>query len=401
MMARLEFGAFWALLALTLVISPLLGLLTPYVALLIILPLFVVTIARGKFGTAYASYDARVFLVVFAVLAVVFAIRADGVSDALHAFNFTMFLTYGAVAFFFASRSRWISAETVAQLTVLGTAIGFFEVAVSAALGVDRAAGLNIGPIVLSNALLAFGFIGAGGMLLRRDAWGWLYLLGPVLAVAATLLTGSRGPLLALPFAALVMVIWLWRVRFGGRLLPALVGIGGLSAALGIGVFVLLQTRAGSLLAMIESLMSGTLAVDESSRQRLVLWNAGWRAFADSPWLGYGWANIMDVTRTLLPAQDVALADLPQLHNDVLNFAVGGGVVGIACYLAIISAPVIAAWRSPRDSLRNFRLFGTTMLTIVFIGGGLTDLMFGFEFHTFLFAMLAAILLCLCRDPIA
>ena len=39
------------------------------------------------------------------------------------------------------------------------------------------------------------------------------------------------------------------------------------------------------------------------------------------------------------------------------------------------------------------------MLTIVYVGGGLTDLMFGFEYHTYLFAMLTAILIGLCREP--
>jgi len=48
---------------------------------------------------------------------------------------------------------------------------------------------------------------------------------------------------------------------------------------------------------------------------------------------------------------------------------------------------------------RTFRLYGATVLTIVYVGGGLTDLMFGFEFHTYLFAMLTAILLHFCREP--
>ena len=66
---------------------------------------------------------------------------------------------------------------------------------------------------------------------------------------------------------------------------------------------------------------------------------------------------------------------------------------------AIITTPIVGALLGPRDSLRTFRLYGATVLTIVYVGGGLTDLMFGFEFHTYLFAMLTAILLHLCREP--
>jgi O-antigen ligase len=157
----------------------------------------------------------------------------------------------------------------------------------------------------------------------------------------------------------------------------------------------------GSLLGIVEALRGGAAVTDESTRERLVLWQAGWSSFQQSPWLGHGWANIMSSVQPFLPADDAALATtLPQLHNDVLNFAVGAGIVGVACYFAIISAPLVGAWLSPRDRLRTFRLYGATVLTIVYIGGGLTDLMFGFEFHTFLFIMLTAILLGYCREQV-
>ena len=89
---------------------------------------------------------------------------------------------------------------------------------------------------------------------------------------------------------------------------------------------------------------------------------------------------------------------MPESSSVAVKVAVGGGVIGVLCYLGIITTPLIGAWLSPRDGLRNFRLYGATMLTIVYVGGGLTDLMFGFEFHTYLFTMLTATLLGLCRE---
>ena len=401
MAARLTIFAFWALLLLPLVISPVLGLLTPYATLLVILPLFVITLVRRQFAAAYSSYAARAFLVVFFVLALVFAVTADAVSDALRAFNFTMLLAYGAIAWFLEQRAG--NAEQVAQLAGLGVLLGAIEIAANAALGAGavglRATGINIGPIVLSNALLALGFISLGGVTLRSDGRAWLYLLAPLLAIGATILTGSRGPLISVPFAIVAAAIWIWRSKFGASPRAAAVGAVGLVVIAAAGLAVAAQTRAGSLLGIVEALRGGGVVADESTRERLVLWQAGWSSFQQSPWLGHGWANIMSSVQPFLPANDAALAKtLPQLHNDVLNFAVGAGLVGVACYLAIISAPLIGAWLSPRDGLRSFRLYGTTMLTIVYIGGGLTDLMFGFEFHTFLFIMLTAILLGVCRE---
>ena len=398
MSARLTTAAVWALVLLPLVVSPLLGLLTPYVALLIIIPLFFVTLFRGKFFSAYASYDARAFLAVFAALALVFLVTADGASDALRALNFTMLLAYGAIAWFFIRHGGPVKAEWIPALAGLGVVLGFIEVAASTLLGAPRPTGLNIGPIVLANALLALGFISLGGAILRKDRWAWLYVLAPVLAIATTVLTTSRGPLLAVPFAIVAAAIWFWRVSFGGSARVGWMLLGGLVIVGAALALVLFNTRAATILAVVEAIARGEAVLDSSSQQRLALWQAGWQAFVQSPWIGHGWANIMESVRPFLSEADQGLITLPQLHNDVLNFAVGAGVVGVGCYLAIISTPLIGAWLSPRDSLRSFRLYGATMLTIVYVGGGLTDLMFGFEFHTFLFVMLTSILLGLCRD---
>jgi O-antigen ligase len=399
MATRLATFAFWALLLLPLVISPPLGLLTPYAALLVIIPLFFAVLIKHKFGAAYASWEARAFFAVCIVLAIVFVATADSVSDGLRAFNFTMLFAYGAIAWVLSSRAGEVSAERVTQLAGLGVVLGFMEVAVSALLGSARATGLNIGPIVLSNALLALGFISLGGMLLRRDRWAWAYVVPPVLAIAATLITTSRGPLLSVPFAVMAAGGFVWHERFNRSGRAALIGLAALVVVGGALVLVALQGRARSIVTIFNTLIGGGTVVDESARERLVFYSAGWQSFLASPWIGHGWGNIMSSIQGFLAPADVGLTQIyKQLHNDVLNFAVGAGIVGVICYFTIISAPLIGAWRSPRDGLRAFRLYGATVLTVVYVAGGLTDLMFGFEFHTFLFIMLTAILLGLCRE---
>ncbi len=401
MIARLPVIARWALLLLALALSPVLGLLTPYVALLVILPLFVVTLVRRNGAAAYAAYDARVLLGVFVLFAIVCAVTADSASDVLRAFNFTMFLTYGAVALFLERQRIARPAELVARLAAIGVVLGLVEVCVSAALEhASRPGALNLGPIVLSNGLLALGFVALGGVFVRRDRYGWLYLLPPLLAIVATVLTGSRGPLLAVPAAAIAAALFIWHDRFRHSLRATLGGAAALVLVLAAGIAVVLQGRAGSILSIIGAVAEGNAVVDETVRQRLVLYRAGWQSFQQSPWLGHGWGNIMSSVKPFLADSDQWLLTwLPQLHNDVLNFAVASGVIGVAAYLVIISTPIVGAMLSPRDGLRTFRLYGATVLTIVYVGGGLTDLMFGFEFHTYLFAMLTAILLHLCREP--
>lgn len=178
-----------------------------------------------------------------------------------------------------------------------------------------------------------------------------------------------------------------------------MIGVVGLAATI-VAFGLLMRGRAASIFSIIGTVGAGGTVTDESTRQRLALYHAGWESFQQSPWIGHGWANIMTSVKPLLAASDADLANLPQLHNDVLNFAVGAGIVGVLLYVAIISAPLIGAALGPRDALRTFRLYGATVLTIVYVGGGLTDLMFGFEFHTFLFIMLTAILLHFCRERV-
>jgi O-antigen ligase len=156
--------------------------------------------------------------------------------------------------------------------------------------------------------------------------------------------------------------------------------------------------RMARLPGIIGAILSGDLdkGVDRTAAFRLDLYQAGWRAFQDSPLIGHGWSRIMDAATPHLRTPE--LASLPQLHNDFLDFAVAAGVIGIACYVALLAAPIILGLLSPRDSQRRLRLYGCTVISIAYFFDGLTDLMFGFEFHTALYAMLLAILLGYCRD---
>mgnify|MGYP006204784839 CR=1 FL=1 len=73
-------------------------------------------------------------------------------------------------------------------------------------------------------------------------------------------------------------------------------------------------------------------------------------------------------------------------------------VAYLVTWFLLLAAPLVAAWRSPRDSQRLVRLYGGAVLVAGYAGAGLTDLMFGFEFHTALYVVLAAVLIGYCRD---
>lgn len=390
------------LLVLVLALSPVLGLITPYLVAPLGIAVWIATLVQGRLRAAYAEPPARLLLAIFLLLGLLFALTADSPSDALRAFNFIMLLLFGPVALLLSRQAGTESAQRVAMLATVGVLIGLLSILWDLLVdGAERPEGFNIGPIVLSNALLALGFVALGAALATRGRRTWLFVAAPVAAILATVLTGSRGPLLSVVPLLLLSLIWFWRVSFRGSPRLALWLLAALATAAAVG-FVLLQGRAATMLEIFQQLAAGTAVVDETTRIRLVLYEAGWQAFLQSPWIGHGWANMMEAAAAHLAPEDVAEAQYPQLHNDLLNFAVAGGVVGIVCYLVILATPLIGALASRRDSLRGFRLYGASVLVIAYFFGGLTDLMFGFEFHTMLFVMLTAILLGYCRErPLA
>jgi O-antigen ligase len=165
------------------------------------------------------------------------------------------------------------------------------------------------------------------------------------------------------------------------------------------GAVLAMQPRVAALPEVIRGVLAGEAVADFSTRVRLQLYAAAIEAFQRSPWIGHGWHDMMEAIIPFLDPDAPGYARrLPQLHNDVLDFAVAAGVVGIISYLMLLAAPIVAALRSPPDSQRQMRLYGSSVLVAAYVGAGLTDLMFGFEFHTALYVAVAAIVLGYCRD---
>ena len=386
------------LLVLALVVPTVLGLITPYVIVAIGLGLWLVLLFRGWLPASYAMPVARTLLIVFAVLLVLFTLTMRGWQDPLRAFNFTMLALYGPIAWLLARAAADWPPGRVACLASLGIALTLVMIVAVDLMLPGRPRGINLGPIVLANAALALSVVATAGALALRNRVSLLLPLSIIAAIGIILLTRSRGPLVAvLPLLALTGIM-LWQVRLRRHWLAALGGAG----IVAIGTITAVAFAGGRLAALPQIVAglfgSGDIA-DRTTNNRLALYDAGWQAFLESPWIGHGWARRMTATLPHIdPAYLETARQITQLHNDVLNFAVSGGLVGVAAYLAIITAPTLAAWRSPRDALWAARVYGTMGLPIVYIGAGLTDLMFGYEFHTAFYVMLNAIVLTLFRE---
>ena len=183
-------------------------------------------------------------------------------------------------------------------------------------------------------ALLALGRMLAG----RRVV---LHGLAVALCLIFIVLTGSRGPLLAVLGAAVILVGF---ARL--RLLAAMAGIVALIA----GAVWLLHPPA------VIDLVAHQIARGDSHRLDII--RVSLQAIARSPWIGLG------PNATLgRPGEDFP-------HNLFLSAVFYGGVIGLGLMLALFGFAVVAAWRAPSRLARAVGLALIAQVVLV----GMTDL---------------------------
>jgi len=254
---------------------------------------------------------------------------------------------------------------------VAGFAFALFQVLM---LGHLRAKGGMANPIPFSNVALlagAMSLIGIG----RLTGWQRLAALAAGLSgVGACLLSQTRGSLIALPLAALILgqhnfaLIRAYPKRaalFLGVLIVTFVGLF---------VFIKLPDRFQILAQHLEepqTVMNG----DPSSSHRAILWTYGVRAIRDRP-LGYGSQNAVDEVRRIAARDGYVVPPYTHLHNEFLTIGVGRGLIGLSLLILLLVAPIIMAWRSPQDGRYRDRLAFSLLLSSSYAVFGMTNVLF-------------------------
>ncbi len=386
----------WAVLVLTLALCGVTGLVTPYLLVLVGAVLLIAQGLDGSLLRAWREPAAVSFTAVFVVLAICFAITAKRPGDVLLALNFVMLVLFAPFNAALTTQRREDGGRIVARLTLAGTLLSVVVALVMTVLsGGDRHDHGLIGVIVLSNTAVLLGFLSLLGLAAEARWWRWLYFIGPPAGIAVSLITHSRGPLLAvipLAIVAAVFIVRTLRIHWAlvtGALVLGIAGLGWQALQMG--------ERMARIPHIFEDLLIGDVITgDKTADIRLDLYQAAWHAFLKAPIFGHGWAHMMQAAKPFL--EQKRNAKLPQLHNDIADFAVSAGSIGVLCYAVLILTPIVAALMSPADRFKSIRIYGAFILATAYVFDGATDLMFGFEFHTALYAALSAILLGYCRE---
>ena len=101
---------------------------------------------------------------------------------------------------------------------------------------------------------------------------------------------------------------------------------------------------------------------------------------------------MMDPVRALLTPEHLSWGQLAHLHNDALQFAVSGGVPGLAAWALILAAPVAGYLQLPREARTPQRLHALLVLVIGAIVLGLPDTFLAAPMTLTIYVVLAAVI---------
>jgi O-antigen ligase len=330
-------------------------------------------------------------------MAIAFAITARSPRDMSHVLNFAMFVFYaplsGALARFGGRHSATLVAVLCRAGAVIAFAVAFHQ---SWDLRMPRATGFFSDPIWAAQAAIILGFLALVGLRLP-GRWTHLFWLGPLLGTLAAFLGQSRGPLIAAPVLLVIGLAFAFRRWW--LALPVAAVLATLAILLVGNLSPSSLLRLETLQTIAEQVVYGETVGETSTSQRFAFYQSAWEAFTHQPWLGYGWERKLEAIVPYLADHGAMLAEgHHHLHSDWADFGVSAGILGLIAYAMAMAAPIAGAFAAPRDALYRRRLMGAWLLSGGYLCCGLTYLMLGYEFHTTLYVVLAAILLGFCRE---
>ncbi|WP_332689150.1 O-antigen ligase family protein [Devosia sp.] len=336
-------------------------------------------------------------LLAIALLCVAFALTASTPQHLFAAFYFLPLLMIFPLVALFERSGQIVTVETIGLSASVGAA-GAAGVALvdSIILGEVRAGTLVNNPIHFAALALVVGFVALVGMSSKKPAVRLAVLVAPSLSLLAVVLSGSRGPMFAaLPLAALAIALVIGRVSRQ----RALFALYCLAATAIIAVLIAWFTgvfQRFAVFAELPQLLTGGTTNDSSTSERLQIYSAAWRAFLDSPIFGHGLIDLTTPVLQYMP-EGAVLGDYQHLHNDLADFAVAGGALGLAAYLLILVAPIVEVVRRGIWMRHPDALYLALVISTGFFCMGLTNATFGILSQTTLYAFVTALVVHLCR----
>ncbi len=233
--------------------------------------------------------------------------------------------------------------------------------------GVDRIHGF-INANTYAAALGSFSVVIACIATSVRNRWiqGGFAALALLMA-SALFMTGTRG--VSLTFSLIAIAASIILIIRSRKKLSALLGIAFLSIVLIPIGGILMEDRIERSFHEVENLEQST-----SIGLRLEMWGAGARVISESPVFGVGeghYAIVDDLYEQALISERLHRFQLDHFHNQLIDYTVKKGLIGVILFLALILAALRSVWlnrafpSAPLAGLALVALYGGTSMSSV------------------------------------
>lgn len=333
---------------------------------------------------------------IFAVTAffILFWITATVPGDIIYGFNFfAFFLSLGVYAFAkdqLDVKHLLVAGKAARFGLVLGAVLALVQYYY---LGYQRTETIAAGGpnLVARIAIFLFAFSYLCELVNQKDKHDWI---GVLVSAAATLivifLSGSRGVIIALPVLILTITLAPQTRRTCQTRRSFLTGATLISCLiLTIGAFLDPNDGVSVAVDRIMSVFAGQ-GSDGPTEVRMQMWQVAFEAFLKAPIFGTGWHSFREVANNTI--LDGFLVEITKhglgfdFHSDIANVAVAGGAVGLLLYFVFLLAPFLTNSSEPNDAFAKQRIWWALTAPALFFSIGLSDLVFGYDIMTMLFA---------------
>ncbi len=284
--------------------------------------------------------------------------RSEGLLLLIHLFLFFLILTN-----FLRSKREWLwmfdiffAASLCVALYALAQYLNLPIVMASS--GGSRLAGTLGNAGYMAGYLIFAIYIGLFLALNRNIKLMLYYLPAIALQIFITVLTYTRGGIIALGISAFIFIIYflfyylkdLSGNSIFNRKHASYLGVAVIVISLLFPVYIWSNKEASFVKSNpILSRLTSISLTDVTASNRLLTWQSSWQGFLDRPLLGWGQENFYQVfDKYFKPeihrkAHSVVWFD--RAHNLIFDRLVTGGLVGLLTYLAFLLVPVYLIWK--------------------------------------------------------
>lgn len=246
--------------------------------------------------------------------------------------------------------------------------------------GVERAGGflhvIQFGNLSMLMGVLCLAGLGWAVLQRQRNVWVALLLLGAVLGMLGSLMSGSRGGWVGLPVVGYVLY------RGYGRQLPVVVKAGVVVVMLMLVTAVYLLPQTGvqhRVEAAVNDIHHYVSRVDRDTSLglRFEMWRGASELISERPLLGWGEAGYRQAMEALGQQNAISpvAAEFGHAHNEFIDASAKRGVLGLTVLLVLYMVPIrlFAPGLVHNDlNVRSLAVAGT-LLPVAFIDFGLSQ----------------------------